>query len=115
MSEEKPEPKATSDVVLLHSATDDGKGVRVLRARQGRLEAGEVRALREGTPITDGEVVKLTPRPESPRLCDVEVAVRVEGPARTTLGPAQIATESYRTNWDRIFGERPGSESKLLN
>ena len=30
------------DVVLAHAPTEDGEGTRVVRARPGRLEAGEV-------------------------------------------------------------------------
>jgi hypothetical protein len=46
------------DLVLVHSVTDDGNGVRVLRQREQTLEAGEMRPLEDGKPIR-GEVVKL--------------------------------------------------------
>jgi hypothetical protein len=110
------------DVVLLAGATDDGEGAKVLRARSGRVEAGEVRPLREGRPlVTGGEVVRLSPRTEAPALYDVRVEHVVEGAvAGDTAGepakpaarskPAQVATRAYRDSWERTFGAR-----KLLN
>jgi hypothetical protein len=111
-----PEDEKRADVVLLQGPTDDGEGVRVLRAREDRLEAGEVRPLKEGRPITGGEVVKLVPRADS-RVCDVEVLAKVGGgeasqPAQ--IGPAQVATRAYRDSWDRIFGE-PAKREEWLN
>lgn len=106
------------DVVLLGPPTADGEGVHVLRAREDRVEAGEVRPLKEGASI-HGEVVKLTPRKDAPQVCDVDVTYAP--PARSSAstrgkGPAQVATSSYRNGWDEIFGatkaERP---SKALN
>ncbi len=106
MDEKKPDasaPDATAqDVVLLHEPTDDGHGVRVLRAREGRIEAGVVRPLEEGKPITQGEVVKLTPRPGAPALCDVEVQYAPQAPPPRGK-PVQVATKAYRDAWDRIF------------
>jgi hypothetical protein len=110
------------DVVLLAGATDDGEGAKVLRARSGRIEAGEVRPLREGRSLASGgEVVRLSPRKEAPALYDVRVEHVVQGaaaksddalpssaPARNK--PAQVATPAYRDSWERTFGTR-----KLLN
>src|ERR1035438_2766899 len=51
MGEHSPQDKdATFDVVMVHGATDDGAGAKVLRARPGRLDAGEGRPMREGKP-----------------------------------------------------------------
>lgn len=102
------------DVVLLGPPTADGNGVHVLRARNERLEAGELRALREGQPIT-GEVVSLEPRKDEPRICDVRETWSppegaVVGPHK---GPAQVATNAYRAGWEEIFGQSQGkSETK---
>src|SRR5512140_280852 len=63
---------ADHDVVYLHSPTEDGDGVRVVRARQGKVEVGEVRPLAEGKPVS-GEIVTLRPRDGVPRVCDVKV------------------------------------------
>jgi hypothetical protein len=79
-----------------------------------------VRAVKEGE-RPQGELVRLKPRPESPLVCDVEV----ELPAGTlnaaggsdrpvaTHGPAQVATASYRANWDAIW-KKPKSGNKAL-
>lgn len=120
--DEKPEaPK--QDVVLLHSPTEDGEGIRVLRAREARedekaekpeqncvVEVGEVRPLKPGKPIS-GEVVRLMPREGAPRVCDVEVMANVTASQphkgahqEPHKGPAQVATKAYRTSWERIFG-----------
>jgi hypothetical protein len=104
------------DVVMLHGRTDDGEGTRVLRARPGRLEAGEVRPLREGKPLVAGEVVRLERRQDHPQLHDVHVQhvikrsdVQSSSSPPATVdhnGPAQVATDAYRESWDRTFGER---------
>jgi hypothetical protein len=100
---------APDDVVLLHSPTEDGEGQRVIRAREGRLEVGEVRPLKEGRPIS-GEVVSLTPRADAPRVCDVKVHVKVPETAPNALphkGPARVSSGAYREGWDALFGARP--------
>jgi hypothetical protein len=97
------------DVVMFHGKTADGQGAQVLRARPGRVETGEVRPIREGRPLTAGEVVRLEPRKDAPALFDVKVEHVVQGPAAkpTHSGPAQVATVEYRDSWERTFG--PGS------
>jgi hypothetical protein len=108
-----PEDGEAPDVVLLHSPTADGEGVRVLRAREGRLEAGEVRPVKEGQPLVSGELVTLTPREEAPALCDVKVQFAAPtreaaaNPAPAALphkGPALVNSQDYRERWDAIFG-----------
>ena len=102
------------DVAIVCGVSDDGQGIDVLRKRGERLEAGTVRRLEQGKPI-HGEVVRLRPREHTPLICDVEV--EMAGPnghdAMTTSGPPQVATDTYRKNWDAVYGSRkPGS---LLN
>lgn len=102
---------SSPDVALIHGVTPDG-GLQILRARENRLELGAVRPLREGAPIT-GEVVKLRPRENCPALCDVEVQLAApekqsdrQVPAEASTprtGPAQVATDEYRKNWDAIW------------
>jgi hypothetical protein len=102
------------DVVLLHGATDDGEGARVLRARPGRIDAGEVRPMREGRPlVAGGEVVRLERRADAPALFDVRVECTVPVGARTEPaatpaqgGPPQVATRAYRESWELTFGTR---------
>ena len=119
-----PAAPAASDVALIHGVTSDGEGFRILRARGDRLELGAIRPLREGAPIT-GEVVTLRPRANFPALCDVETHFKpaedandrqVPTPAATVqrTGPAQVATDEYRRNWDAIWSQS-ASKSKLAN
>jgi hypothetical protein len=115
---ESPSP----DVALIQGVTPDGAGLQILRARENRLEVGAIRPLREGAPIT-GEVVTLRPRPNFPALCDIETHFKPPPTAsdrqepRAALphaGPAQVATDDYRRNWDAIWN-RPTSKPKLVN
>jgi hypothetical protein len=119
-----PAASPAPDVALIHGVTPDGEGLQILRARENRLELGAIRPLREGAPIT-GEVVTLRPRPNSPALCDVEVHLKAPAPAaaddratpRAALshpGPAQVATDEYRRNWDAIWSS-PTDKAKLAN
>lgn len=108
-------------MALIHGVTPDGEGLNILRARGDRLELGAVRPLRDGAPIP-GEVVSLKPRANFPALCDVEThfkpaeaaSDRQEPPASVVrrTGPAQVATDEYRRNWDAIWN-RPEAKSKL--
>jgi hypothetical protein len=115
---------AAPDVALIHGVTADGEGLKILRARGDRLELGAIRPLREGAPIT-GEVVTLRPRANFPALCDVESHFKpAEEPSdrkeaaapalAQRTGPAQVATDDYRRNWDAIW--KPSTtKSKLVN
>ncbi|MBS2019746.1 MAG: hypothetical protein JST00_43185 [Deltaproteobacteria bacterium] len=99
------------DVVVLGPPTSDGAGVHVLRARDEKIEAGELRALQEGRPIS-GEVVTLEPRKENPRVCDVRSSYVPPSHASTTTGaphkgPARVSSQAYRDGWDEIFGQKP--------
>jgi hypothetical protein len=108
----KPDTKPDAfDVVMLHGPTEDGAGSKVLRARPGRIEAGEVRPMTDGRPlIPGGEVVRLERRPDANALFDVHVDYKMpEALASATSssalsGPAQVATPAYRESWDRTFG-----------
>jgi hypothetical protein len=118
------EKGGSRDVALLYAPTDDGKGARILRARDGNIEAGEVRPAKEGQPVQGGELVKLEPRPDAPCVCDVHVlheARRAEPSAPRSAAseppgrPAQVATEDYRVNWDRVFGGKRAKSDPSLN
>jgi hypothetical protein len=103
----------SEDVVLIHGVAEDGSALKVLRARNGGIESGAVKPLEEGKPI-HGEVVRLKPRETCPLVCDVTVDVPQPEPAalpaRDKKGPAQVATEAYRANWDAIWS-RPEKRS----
>lgn len=92
------------DVILPHARTEDGAGLHVLRKRGEVIEAGVVRAMREGQPI-HGELVKLAQREGTP-LFDVEVLHDARRDAATAgLGrPARVSNAKFREGWDRIFG-----------
>lgn len=113
----KPEapPKAKAkrrakDIVLIQGVSEDGESLAVIRAREDRVEAGIIRSVKEGE-VPSGELLKLVPRPETPLVCDVETQVpagviNASGGSDTKTshhGPAQVATPSYRNNWDRIW------------
>ncbi|HMJ53010.1 MAG TPA: hypothetical protein VK540_13070 [Polyangiaceae bacterium] len=106
--------RGSRDVALLYAPTDDGKGTRILRARGGNIEAGEIRPVKDGQPLQGGELVRLEPRSDAPCICDVHVLHETQrrepsspppAPSVEPSGrPAQVATEDYRVNWDRVFG-----------
>lgn len=111
---DSPEKPAT-DVVLLGPPTADGEGVRVLRAREDRIEAGEVRPVKHGAPLHSGtEIVKLSPRADSPQVCDVEVTYAQPVTGKRGKGPAQVASSSYREGWDEIFGKREDAHARSV-
>ena len=105
---------SSGDVALVHRITPDG-AVHVIRRRGNQLEAGALQPLREGVPI-QGEVVSLRPRENCPVLCDVDVlytppAVAKPAPSARAgterrKGPAQVATDDYRDNWDSIWNSK---------
>lgn len=114
------EPKP-SDTLLIRGVAEDGESLSVLRAREDRIEAGVVRPLKDGETVM-GELVRLKPRPEFPLVCDVEVEVPSRAPALPAQhdravaklshgGPAQVATPSYRANWDAIWS-KPKPDAK---
>lgn len=93
------------DVVLVHGRTEDGAGLRALRAREDRVSLAELRPLEEGKPLNACEIVHLTPRRESPLLFDVDVKheVSADGAGRSP-GPARVSNRAYREHWEQIFG-----------
>lgn len=107
----------------MHGVSEDGSTLHVLRGRDQKVEAGVLKPLAEGKPIS-GEVVRLKPRKEFPLLCDVEVELAApqadgEAPspsasseASARSGPAQVATATYRKNWDAVYRTR---SKRMLN
>jgi hypothetical protein len=126
-------PRKSKDLVLVHGRTKDGLGLGVIRAREERLEIGTMRPLEEGKSIY-GEVVKLTPRSEMPLLFDAETQFVSKEPSVATsdsapppaqarqaaqntaaAGPPQVASDTYRKNWDAIWNRSPAKRDKLVN
>lgn len=109
-------PDKKEDVVLLHSPTEAGDGIRVVRKRDETIELGELRPMREGQPI-HGDVVRLKPREEHALLFDCEVLVPSQKPKEPEAvpepakpkqlghkGPPRVTSDAYRGGWDLIFG-----------
>jgi hypothetical protein len=116
MSESEPPRASKEDVVFVGGPAEGGEGLRVLRKREDAIEVGEIRPVQEGRPL-QGELVRLKPRREHDRVFDVEVLLsRDEIHPHAALGhagPAQVASDAYRSNWDAIFG--PSEEPDLPN
>jgi hypothetical protein len=103
-----------ADVALIHGVSPNG-AVHIIRKRGDRLEAGALTPLREGAPI-QGEVVSIRPRASCPVLCDVEVhyappppsaaATSAAPPSLGHKGPARVASDQYRDNWDSIWSRK---------
>jgi hypothetical protein len=114
-----PEP-AGRDVALVHRVEPDGS-VHVIRRRGDSLEAGALRPVVEGAPL-QGELVALRPREDFPLLCDVDVLYKPPATDRAAeaeakaprdarrKGPAQVASDVYRENWDTIWNNKKPSE-----
>ena len=103
--------RAEQDVALLYAPTEDEKGARYMRVRKGELQIGEARPLAEGQSLCGQELVRMRRRAELPMLFDVEVIHPAERPMRDTIGPAQVASDEYRRNWEDTFApHKPGSQ-----
>jgi len=113
--------KNDSDLILLHSPTDDGEGVNAIRSRSGKIDFAELRPLKEGQDISHNEVVNLRPRKETPLLCDVDVMYKPknldENSTSSTShpGPPKISSQLYRKNYNRIFNSSKSKKNTLLN
>lgn len=105
--------RAPKDIAILNGPTEDGRGAKVVRIRDGEVSAGEIRPVREGESIQQSEVVRLRPLDQDERVCEVEVLHAPQQPAdgkperSASSGPARVSTPNYRKNWSTIF-ERPG-------
>jgi hypothetical protein len=100
-------PKPHEDVVLLLGRTDEGH-LRGVRRRGDEVALAELRPMKEGQPLNEGDVVSLRQRAESPILWDVEVHYSPPAVAQTHKGPARVTSARYREGWDAIFGREPG-------
>jgi len=104
------------DIVLVHGRTEDGEGLRAIRSRPERLEAAEIRPIKDGRPINGAELIRLHQREESPLLYDVDVQCPSEElSAGARGGPPRVSSRRYRNNWDAVFGRRSGNKKPLPN
>ncbi|MFP6684972.1 MAG: hypothetical protein VB934_09670 [Polyangiaceae bacterium] len=100
------------DIVFVHGKSERGR-YQVIRQRDQQIEIGEMTTVREGQPIL-GDLVKLHPLEQHERLFACETIVK--SPVRNEQGPAQVASEAYRSGWEAIFGDRcPLGEPSELN
>jgi hypothetical protein len=97
----------------------DANGVHILRRRseESPLEAGLLRPMREGQPIS-GEVITLKQREDAPIFYDVKTefggpeeaaAPQEHSPQEKLPGegrPAQVSSDAYRKGWDAVWGRR---------
>jgi hypothetical protein len=98
------------DIALVFGKNQDGVHILRRRDEHAPIEAGLLQPLVEGKPVT-GELISMKQRDDIPFLYDV----KSELPApetRTTPGPSQVATDSYRKGWDAIFGGRSRPSSR---
>jgi hypothetical protein len=104
-----PQVPPTGDIALVFGRNQDG--VHILRRREENapLEAGLLQPLVEGRPIT-GELISMKQREDVPFLYDVKSELTTPE-AKTTPGPSQVATDSYRKGWDAIWGGRQRTSS----
>jgi hypothetical protein len=105
-------PKPFQDVAAV--CGKDEHGLHILRRREegGPIEAGLVRPLEDGKPIT-GEVISMRQRDDVPFLFDVTTELPNSAAEAPAKGPAQVATNSYREGWDAIWGRRSRSSNAL--
>jgi len=69
---------------------------------------GTLVPVESGKPIM-GDMVSLEPRPGTP-LFDCTTVVECPHKPKTSSGPAQVANEAYRENFDRIFNKPKDEE-----
>jgi hypothetical protein len=103
----------SGDVALVFGK--DVNGVHILRRRDENspVEAGLLQPLVEGRPIS-GELISMKRREDLPFLFDVKSELP-ETETRSSHGPSQVATESYRKGWDAIWGGRSKAPRRDLN
>ena len=102
--------KKSSDMVLLHSPTKDGDGIRAIRSCNGELGLAEIRPVEEGGDIGSSELARLH-ETAMPLVYDVEVLFdgrkisAEKGDSHN--GPSRVSSDAYRKNWENIFGNGP--------
>ena len=100
-------PRPPEDVAIVCGKDEHGLHILRRRSKDGPIEAGVLQPLQEGRPIT-GEVMSMRPRKDFPFLFDVKTELEspVAATTRESNGPAQVASSSYRSGWDAIWGPR---------
>jgi hypothetical protein len=101
------------DVALVFGKNADGVHILRRRGENAPIEAGLLQPLVEGRPIS-GELISMKRREDVPFLYDVKSELP-DTDTRTSHGPSQVATDSYRKGWDAIWGGRGKSSGRALN
>jgi hypothetical protein len=109
-SKQHPAPPL-GDVAIVCGKDEQGLHILRRRSEDAPIEAVVVQPLAEGRPIT-GEVISMRRRKDLPFLFDTRTEIEVPSAAtvRATTGPAQVASKSYRSGWDAIWGPRQRRE-----
>src|SRR3954454_17847570 len=109
-SKQQPAPPL-GDVAIVCGKDEQGLHILRRRSEDAPIEAAVLQPLAEGRPIT-GEVISMRPRQDLPFLFDAKTEIEAPAPAaaRATSGPAQVASDSYRSGWDAIWGPRQRRE-----
>ena len=108
----RPIEKTLGDVAIVCGKDEQGLHILRRRSEDAPIEAAVIQPLAEGRPIT-GEVISMRPRKDFPFLFDAktEIEAPVAATARATNGPAQVASNSYRSGWEAIWGRRQRRET----
>ena len=107
----------SGDVAVVFGKNADGVHILRRRDENSPVEAGLLQPLVEGRPIT-GELISMKRRGDLPFLYDVKSDLSAPAPepsARSSHGPSQVATDSYRKGWDAIWGGRDKAARRDLN
>jgi hypothetical protein len=108
-------PPPLGDIAFVWGKNADGVHILRRRGEDAPVEAGVLQPLVEGRPIT-GELVSMRPRDDLPFVYDVKSELPAPTP-RSSGGPSQVATDSYRKGWDAIWGSsrkrRPSSDRNI--
>lgn len=74
-----------------------------VRKKGSKSTLGVLLPMKEGMPLEPGsEVVNGSAREGEPGVYDLQTICKIEH-----KGPARVATNQYRSNYDQIFGAKP--------
>jgi hypothetical protein len=107
----------SGDVALVFGKNADGVHILRRRDENSPVEAGLLQPLVEGRPIS-GELISMKQRADLPFLYDVKSELpgrEAPSETRSSHGPSQVATDSYRKGWDAIWGGRDKASRRDLN
>ncbi len=108
----EPEPEQHDVLMLTGGRTEDGEGIKALRARPEKLELAELRPIKGGKPLGDGELVSLHERKGSPVLWDVKSEYGGPDLPRDHDGPVRVSTDQYREGWEAVFGKKKRRQAR---